>query len=274
MVASDTIHSRTCSTDDPDGPNPGSPLRRGRDHRSGASRQSQGWSGVATFVGLGARRERGQRRLGDDPRTLSRDDRARDREHLPRRRPSVGRCSKPRGTPDRNTAAPPIPSSSWLVASGHRKDAFDACEFIMDFLKTPRAVLEEGMHRERRAVGGSPRERRRGRRALEVTPFRVFALVLGDAGETRLPVAARLGRRCGSSGFRAAPDASTATPAGASAAGSPGPPSMPADSRAVTPSRGSTPSSPMMIRPAVTSPMNSMRAMAKSILTSRPSAVS
>ena len=23
-----------------------------------------------------------------------------------------------------------------VVASGHRKDAFDACEFIMDFLKT------------------------------------------------------------------------------------------------------------------------------------------
>ena len=50
--------------------------------------------------------------------------------------------------------------------------------------------------------------------------------------------------------------------------------SMPVDSRAVTPSRGSVPSSPMMTRPAVKSPMNSMYARTKSILISRPSAVS
>ena len=42
------------------------------------------------------------------------------------------------------------------VASAHRGEAFQACEFLMDYLKTQRAVLEEGGDR-RRARAGSTR---------------------------------------------------------------------------------------------------------------------
>ena len=41
------------------------------------------------------------------------------------------------------------------AASAHRDAAFDACRFVMDYLKT-RAILEEGKHLGRPALGGRP----------------------------------------------------------------------------------------------------------------------
>ncbi len=49
-------------------------------------------------------------------------------------------------------------------ASAHRQAAFDACNFVMDYLEDPRAVLEEGRHRRRPALGRRPLQRP-GRRA-------------------------------------------------------------------------------------------------------------
>jgi len=40
-----------------------------------------------------------------------------------------------------------------VVAGAHRGEAFAACEFIMDYLKDPGAVLEEGADAFRRALG-------------------------------------------------------------------------------------------------------------------------
>jgi molybdopterin synthase catalytic subunit len=48
----------------------------------------------------------------------------------------------------------------------HRGDAFAACEFIMDYLKT-RAPSGKGRHPRRRALGGCPRGRRLGRGTLD-----------------------------------------------------------------------------------------------------------
>ena len=48
------------------------------------------------------------------------------------------------------------------VTSAHRGQAFQACEFLMDYLKTQRSVLEEGGDRRRRPLGRRPRGRRRG----------------------------------------------------------------------------------------------------------------
>ena len=53
-----------------------------------------------------------------------------------------------------------------VVASAHRGDAFAACEFIMDYLKTRGAVLEEGGDAGGRALGRGARDRRRRARAL------------------------------------------------------------------------------------------------------------
>ena len=41
------------------------------------------------------------------------------------------------------------------AASAHRDAAFDACRFVMDYLK-PGAILEEGKHLGRPALGGRP----------------------------------------------------------------------------------------------------------------------
>ena len=45
------------------------------------------------------------------------------------------------------------------VASSHRGAAFQACEFIMDFLKTQAPFWKKRTHPRRRALGGSARFR-------------------------------------------------------------------------------------------------------------------
>ena len=52
------------------------------------------------------------------------------------------------------------------VTSAHRGDAFDACRFLMDYLKTRAPFWKKEQHAGRRALGRRARERRRGRRAL------------------------------------------------------------------------------------------------------------
>ena len=47
------------------------------------------------------------------------------------------------------------------TAAPHRKDAFEAAEYLMDYLKSRRAVLEKGTDREGRRLG---RRQGRGRR--------------------------------------------------------------------------------------------------------------
>ena len=57
------------------------------------------------------------------------------------------------------------------VAGAHRGEAFAACEFVIDYLKTQAPFWKKEQTAERRAVGRDARQRRPGRRALvAVTP--------------------------------------------------------------------------------------------------------
>ena len=52
------------------------------------------------------------------------------------------------------------------IASSHRADAFAACQFIMDYLKTEAPFWKKEHHPGGRALGERARVRRSGRRAL------------------------------------------------------------------------------------------------------------
>ena len=53
-----------------------------------------------------------------------------------------------------------------VVTGAHRGEAFAACEFVMDYLEDPRAVLEEGADRRGRTLGRGAQRRRRRRGTL------------------------------------------------------------------------------------------------------------
>ena len=55
-----------------------------------------------------------------------------------------------------------------VVTSAHRGEAFQACEFLMDYLKTSAPFWKKEQTRAGRALGGSPRRRRRCRGPLEL----------------------------------------------------------------------------------------------------------
>jgi molybdopterin synthase catalytic subunit len=101
-------------------------LLRGSDARVGA---------VASFVGLAARRKRCRDRRYADARTLSGDD----------RKALTASSKKPGGAGRSGDAvvihrvgelAPTDQIVLVAVSSAHRGDAFAACEFIIDYLKT------------------------------------------------------------------------------------------------------------------------------------------
>ena len=60
-----------------------------------------------------------------------------------------------------------------VTASEHRDAAFEAAKFLMDYLKTSRAVVETRVGPRRHALGRSRREGRQRPRTLEETRRRV-----------------------------------------------------------------------------------------------------
>jgi len=65
----------------------------------------------------------------------------------------------------------PADQSSRVVTGAHRGEAFAACEFIMDYLKTQRAILEKESPQGAQLVR-SARFRRRSGGALDFTQGR------------------------------------------------------------------------------------------------------
>ena len=61
------------------------------------------------------------------------------------------------------------------TAAAHRREAFEAADCLMDYLKKPGAVLEEGAGSFRRALDRTDRQGPRGRGALGLEPLAPLA---------------------------------------------------------------------------------------------------
>ena len=78
---------------------------------------------------------------------------ARDRRASPRPPSTASACTTSLIVHRIGRIAPGEPIVFVATAAAHRRDAFEACDYLMDYLKSPRAVLEEGTRPGRRPLG-------------------------------------------------------------------------------------------------------------------------